>query len=147
MVKWKVTIPCLLSTSINAVNAVPLAVHSSTGADKLPTWRHYERHIQEFRLVMILTIWQDNTKLNFNRKCKINSKVKERNKRKKKGARGGVVKQHKVKREITTDRWYQPSFPTVQESTSSITQCIAVASVKVTWQTTSPFVPTDMKIT
>lgn len=30
-------IPCLLSTSINAVNAVPPTVHSSTGAFKLPT--------------------------------------------------------------------------------------------------------------
>ena len=30
-------IPCLLSTSINEVSAVPPTVHSSTGAHKLPT--------------------------------------------------------------------------------------------------------------
>lgn len=38
-----VTIPCLLSTSINEVNAVPPTVHSSTGAAKFPTWRTFEK--------------------------------------------------------------------------------------------------------
>jgi len=32
------TLPCLLSTSINEVKAVPPTVHSSTGAARLPTW-------------------------------------------------------------------------------------------------------------
>ena len=33
------SVPCLLSTSINEVNAVPPTVHSSTGAAKFPTWQ------------------------------------------------------------------------------------------------------------
>lgn len=44
--KGTIMIPCLLSTSINAVSAVPLTVHSSTGAAKFPTWRYYAMHIQ-----------------------------------------------------------------------------------------------------
>jgi hypothetical protein len=36
----KERIPCLLSTSIKEVNAVPPTVHSATGAPKFPTWRH-----------------------------------------------------------------------------------------------------------
>lgn len=44
--KGTILIPCLLSTSINEVSAVPLTVHSSTGAAKFPTWRYYEMYIQ-----------------------------------------------------------------------------------------------------
>ena len=42
--KVKITVPCLLSTSISEVKAVPPTVHSSTGAAKFPTWENYAGH-------------------------------------------------------------------------------------------------------
>lgn len=43
----------------------------------------------------------------------------------------------------STNRGDKASFPTMKESSRSIAQSIAVSSIKVGRQTTSPFIPAD----
>lgn len=47
-----VSIPCLLSTSIREVNAVPPTVHSSTGAAKFPTYKNIRTNQMNYVLMV-----------------------------------------------------------------------------------------------
>lgn len=116
-------IPCLLSTSIKAVRAVPPTVHSSTGAAKFPTYAN-----------KLLISFHAQTRLLKEAMFTLNRYITN------------IEKTYLNGKWLSTNRRNQSGFSTVEENSSAITKCVTVGCIKICRQTASSFIPVSMSM-